>query len=139
VTAAVPGPRFRDTLAEALVKLWADDVEEDVETVLSIPGIDSTLNGYLDALMPVFAAELARVQSDGEKRAAEELRAVAGLLDQYVAHAAQEARQWAPDAHWVTSWEGKQSAYAWSARLLRARAAALAQPAPGAADEDGER
>jgi hypothetical protein len=64
MTADVTDPRFRDQLAEALVKLWADDVEEDVETVQSIPGIDSTLTAYLDALLPLIAAEVeARVQA----------------------------------------------------------------------------
>ncbi len=76
------------------------------------------------------------IEADRERAKAEALEEAAKETDEYAAHAATEAREWAPDAHWVNTWEGKQSAYTWSSKLLRDRAASLrattGQPPDGA-------
>lgn len=97
----------------------ADDVlRRQLAEALRKPNPDRAFVSYaalVDALLPV-------VEHYAAEAAARALGQAAEDLDEYAAHAATEAREWAPDTYWVTSWEGKQSAYAWSAKLLRDRA-----------------
>jgi hypothetical protein len=72
VTAAVPDPRFRDQLAEALYAVnWCNS------NYPGTPGcdcLDAHRRRQADALMPTIAAEVeARVQAAANQRAAEEL------------------------------------------------------------------
>ena len=69
MTAAVPGPRLRDTLGQTVLNALLRTRQQPNSGALALE--------VADALLPVFAAELARVQADSQKRAAEELRKAA--------------------------------------------------------------
>jgi hypothetical protein len=126
VSAAVPGPRFRDQLAEALERSPLAQFVADATDIA-------------DALLPLIAAEVeARVQAAANQRAAEALRPFEELFAN-------------PDTSCRTTWRREPG---WSLpgatepltecvevpmddlRNAFDRAAALTRPAPGGGDTD---
>lgn len=131
-SAAVPDPRFRDKLAEALPQSL-----QPVGCALRYPpefGEPDPLTGYghmiLDALLPVVAAEVARVKADSEKRAAEARRIAYG---QGFEQGHFDARMDIATGRAVCPC-GNGS----PVQVVDVNPAALAQPAPAPADEEGE-
>lgn len=117
MTAAVPDPRFRDKLADEIAG-WPLGVGYYQYTV----GTDDAQE-MADALLPVISAEVqARVAAAANQQTARELRGRAAMVRTRAANEESLDHQEVADAlDEVSAW-------------LDARAAALAQPAPGKAD-----
>lgn len=105
-----PDPRFRDKLAEALIVWWAESGGVDIGEVRAVN--DGAAQAYADVLMPLFAAELARVQAAANQRTAE----VGEVLDY-----AQDEVDAAPESDHAIG----------MAEVIDRVRAALAQPAQG--------
>jgi hypothetical protein len=132
MTAAVPDPSFRDQLARWVPHTMGcfahrtDDVGMDYRCICFHDGLVDRLAPKLEAHI---AAEVeARVQAAADQREIETLTRLADAWDENASRWYYEHRHTHPNGiEWVG---GFDEGWGEGARLLRARAAALASPAP---------